>query len=640
MEQLGTILGQNLAIVSISRHGVLQGIRLLEHVPDATLYVPDASGHAEGHSASRVYHEPVGELLTRLFGDGHSLVVFGALGLVIRVLAPSLRSKNQDPAVVVVDEKAQHAISVLSGHRGGANSLTRFVARALGAVPVITTASDVHGLPALDLLGQEMGWELEDASGLLPAMAALVNEKPLLIFQDSGDLNWWKGPCPKHVRMVNTLDLCDLNAYHAMVLVTDRTLDQIIPKRWGVADLPPLVLYRPKTLVIGIGCERGVSEAEIEQAVRASLTQHGLAMTSVYCVASIDVKRDELGLKGFAHGHQLPIRWFTAEALGQVDSPTPSALVQRHVGTPGVAEPAAVLASHHGPLVVAKVKHGRVTVAIARDEKLSSRSGQIFVVGLGSGERADLTPRARVALEEAEVVLGYKKYLEQIQDLLTTKEVVPGELTKEYDRAEKTVQLAEEGKRVALVSSGDSGIYGMAGLVFEVLDERGWDSSSAIPVEVVPGVTALSSCASLLGAPLMHDFAAISLSDLLTPWSVIVNRLEAAAQSDFVIVLYNPKSARRVSQFVDACQLLLHHRPAHTVVGLISRAGRPGFRREVTTLGCLAECAVDMETTIFVGNASTRLVGDRMVTPRGYSQKTRPNSIAEGAVVRGVKATV
>ncbi len=314
-------------------------------------------------------------------------------------------------------------------------------------------------------------------------------------------------------------------------------------------------------------------------------------------------------------------------------------MVQRHMGTPGVAEPSAVLASGHGQLVLPKMKHGRVTVAVARVAQQASPPGHIVIVGLGPGERLDLTPRARMALAQADVVVGYQRYLDQIQDLLTHQEVIPGELTKERERAETTVARAEEGKHVVLVSSGDSGIYGMAGLVYEILDSRGWNASTGVHVEVVPGITALSSCASLLGAPLMHDFAAISLSNLLTPWPVIVKRLEAAAQGDFVIALYNPKSARRIAQFEEACQILLRHRSPETVVGLVARAGRPGFRREVTTLVHLHTCEVDMETTIFIGNASTRLVGDRMVTPRGYLGSTSPTSQSDHSPAQPMKAS-
>jgi cobalt-precorrin 5A hydrolase/precorrin-3B C17-methyltransferase len=538
--------------------------------------------------------------------------VFAALGLVVRTLASVLRDKRTDPGVVVVDEEAHHAVSLLSGHRGGANELARLVAGILGAEPVITTASDAQGFPALDLLGQEFGWRLEDETGLTAAMAALLNGDSLLVCQEAGEANWWKGDLPAHVQVTHCLEGLNLANFAAVVTVTDRVLPD------SVSGGPPLVVYRPRTLVVGIGCERGVTMDEIDEAVRACLSQHGLSLASLCMVASIDLKRDEPGMLSFADRYHLPVRWFSAEDLRRAGGPSPSPVVKRQVGTPGVAEPAALLASGNGPLVVPKMKQGRVTVAVARVAVALPRPGRIFLVGLGPGDRADLTPRAMAALTQADVVLGYRRYLEQVQDLLVGKGVIPGELTKERDRAEQTVRLALEGKTVTLVSSGDIGIYGMAGLVFEELALHNWTSDAGILVEVVPGITALSACAALLGAPLMHDFAAISLSDLLTPWPVIVQRLEAAAQADFVIALYNPKSARRREHLTAACRILLQHRSGETPVGLVARAGRAGCRTLVTTLQALPGCEVDMETTILVGNSSTRLLGGRMVTSRGY----------------------
>lgn len=618
--QSGRVGWEQVAIVTLTAHGTQQGRRLLEQAPGATLYVPERFVPPTAVPSIQGYREAIGTLAPRLFTEGRSLVLFAAAGLVVRILAPFLRDKRTDPGVVVLDEEARYAVSLLSGHRGGANALARAVADVLGAVPVITTASEAQGWPALDQLGQEVGWHLAEETGLAAAMAALVNGEALLVCQEAGVPAWGTGTFPPHVRMTGSLEGVNLTDYAALVMVTDRALPE--PR----VGWPPLVLYRPRTLAAGIGCERGVTAEEIEDAVRGCLARHGLSFASLFTVASLDLKQDEPGLLAFADRHRLPTRWYAAEALRRVGGPTPSSTVQHHVGTPGVAEPAARLASGNGALVAPKTKRGRVTVALARLVPSSSPPGRIFLVGLGPGDRADLTPRAMAALARAEVVLGYGRYLEQIQDLLTGKVVIPGELTRERDRATHTVLQALAGKTVALVSSGDIGIYGMAGLVFEELAQRGWTADAGIQVEVVPGITALSACAALLGAPLMHDFTAISLSDLLTPWPLIARRLDAAAQADFVIALYNPKSARRRTHLAEACRILLQHRSGETPVGLVVRAGRSGCRTLVTTLRNLPECEVDMETTVLVGNSSTRLVGGRMVTPRGY-----PTAIPEPA---------
>ncbi len=625
-EERGSAAWEAVAIVALTARGTQQGRRLLAQASGAVLYTQERFAQPVELPAVRLYREPVGELLPRLFAEGRTLVVFAALGLVVRTLAPVLRDKRADPGVVVVDEEAHHAVSLLSGHRGGANALTRLVAGILGAQPVITTASDQQGFPAFDLLGQEFGWRLEEETGLTAAMAALVNGDPFLVCQEAGEPNWWKGNLPAHVQVTHCLEGLNPADYAALVFVTDRVLPN------GFSGGPPLVVYRPRTLVVGIGCERGVTVDEIDGAVRACLSQHGFSLASLCTVASLDLKRDEPGMLSFADRYHLPLRWFSAEDLRRAGGPSPSPVVERQVGTPGVAEPAALLAGDNRSLVVPKMKYGRVTVAVARVAVAPPRPGRIFLVGLGPGDRADLTPRAMAALTQAEVVLGYRRYLDQIHDLLVGKEVIPGELTKERDRAEQTVRLALEGRTVALVSSGDIGIYGMAGLVFEELTLRHWTSDTGIPVEVVPGITALSACAALLGAPLMHDFAAISLSDLLTPWPVIVQRLDAAAQADFVIALYNPKSARRREHLTEACKILLQYRSGETPVGLVARAGRGGCQTQVTTLHALPECQVDMETTILVGNNSTRLLGGRMVTPRGYPAVTSGLAYEESAM--------
>ncbi|MGQ0812391.1 MAG: precorrin-3B C(17)-methyltransferase [Nitrospiraceae bacterium] len=606
------------AVVALTRCGYQHSLRLLAKAPGACVYVPAGMNPGDQFPTVQTYDQGLADLLPRLFRERQALVVFAALGAVVRILAPVLGDKRSDPAVIVVDEEARHVISVLSGHRGGANVLTRTVAEALHAVPVITTASDTQGLPSLDLLGRQFGWRLEDESGLTGAMAALVNGDPLLICQEAGERDWWESSLPDHVLVVYSLQNIDVDAYAAIVLITDRVLSPHLLEGVQGSSRPPLMLYRPRTLSVGIGCERGVTMETIDEAVRGSLVHFGLSFSSLLAIGSIDVKRDEPGLLACAARYDLPIHWYSSETLRAVGGPTSSEIVARYVGTPGVAEPAARLASGGGALVGSKMKHGRVTVAVARKDFCPMHSGRILLVGVGPGDRADMTPRAVDALRQADVVLGYRRYLEPLQDLLMSKRVIPGELTKERERAEQTVELAVEGNIVALVSSGDSGIYGMAGLVFEILAERAWDSREGVQVEVVPGITALSACAALLGAPVMHDFAAISLSDLLTPWSTIKQRLQAAAQADFVLGVYNPKSSRRATQFEEACSLLLRYRSGDTLVGVVHRAGRPGSQTTITTLACLPECEVDMETLVLIGNTTTKLVGDRMVTPRGY----------------------
>jgi precorrin-3B C17-methyltransferase len=245
-------------------------------------------------------------------------------------------------------------------------------------------------------------------------------------------------------------------------------------------------------------------------------------------------------------------------------------------------------------------------------------AGRLFVVGIGPGELALLTDQARAALRQAEVVLGYRAYLEQVAELLGRQRLEPFELGEEVARAERAVQLAAEGATVALVSSGDAGVFGMASPVWEAVERRLASGRPVPATEVVPGVTAALAAAALLGAPLGADWAAISLSDLLTPWEVIARRVELAAAADFVLALYNPTSSRRRWQIERARGLILGHRRPETPVGVVRRAFRPDQELLVTNLAGLPDTSIDMTTVLIVGAASTRLVAGRLVTPRGY----------------------
>ncbi len=249
--------------------------------------------------------------------------------------------------------------------------------------------------------------------------------------------------------------------------------------------------------------------------------------------------------------------------------------------------------------------------------------GKLFLVGFGPGAGEHLTFRARDAIAEAEVVIGYSTYIKLIEDLLEGKEVHRKGMSEELDRVHLAYDLAKAGRTVALVSSGDAGVYGMAGPTLEVIAERGWKGldDEEVEVEVVPGVTAVTAVASLVGAPLTHDFCTISLSDLLTPWPVIERRVEAAGAGDFVVALYNPQSKRRDWQLAATRDILLKHRAPTTPVAVVKSAYRKREHVVLTTLADVCEHEVGMLTTILVGNSNTRFAAGRMVTPRGYTNK-------------------
>ncbi|BAD76090.1 precorrin-3B methylase [Geobacillus kaustophilus HTA426] len=248
-------------------------------------------------------------------------------------------------------------------------------------------------------------------------------------------------------------------------------------------------------------------------------------------------------------------------------------------------------------------------------------SGKLLIVGFGPGSVDHMTKRAREAIEESDVIIGYKTYIELVRDLIVGKEIISTGMTEEVSRAQAAVKWAERGKTVAVISSGDAGLYGMAGLVYEVLIEKGWTKASPIEVEVIPGISAIHSCAALLGAPIMHDACTISLSDHLTPWELIEKRIDAAAAADFVIALYNPKSGRRTRQIVEAQRILLRHRSPETPVGLVKSAYRERQHIVLTDLAHMLDHEIGMLTTVIIGNSTTFVHDGVMITPRGYQRK-------------------
>lgn len=256
----------------------------------------------------------------------------------------------------------------------------------------------------------------------------------------------------------------------------------------------------------------------------------------------------------------------------------------------------------------------------AEDERTrrnrGDQSGKLFVVGIGPGDPGHMTERVQQVWAEVDVIAGYKTYIELIRPFLTDQQIVATGMRQEIDRCREAIRLAAEGHRVALVSSGDAGIYGMAGILIECLEQEGL---LELPLEIIPGITAANAAASMLGAPLMHDFAVISLSDLLTPWNVIEKRVRLAAEGDFVLAIYNPKSQGRVQHIESVREILLHYRRPQTPVGIVREALRGQESNvQMATLADFTNVPIDMLTTVIIGNSQTRNIGPYMVTPRGY----------------------
>ena len=597
------------ALVALSPGGLELARRLAAVLPAARVH--GLAGRAEG--ADEAFTETVPHL-RRLFAEGVPIIGVCAAGIIIRALAPGLADKRAEPPVVAVAEDGAAAVPLLGGH-AGANALARAIAAATGGVAAVTTAGDVRLGLALD--EPPTGWRVTNPDAAKDVVAALLAERPVALRVEAGDAGWLTGSA------ANFADDGELS-----VLVTERAVAE--PGR-------DLVLH-PPVLALGVGCERGAGAEELSALVDATLAAAGLAPDAVACVASLDLKMDEAAVHAAAGRLGVPARFFTAAEL-EAEAPrlaNPSEVVFRAVGVHGVAEGAALAAA--GPdatLVVEKTASARATCAVARATggieamAVGRAQGRLAVVGIGPGGPEWRTPEATHALAEAGDVVGYGLYLDLLGNLIAGAKRHETPLSQEEGRVRKALDLAAEGRAVALVSSGDAGIYALAALVFELLDAEDRPEWNRIALSVVPGVSALQAAAARIGAPLGHDFCAISLSDLLTPWPEIERRLGAAAAGDFIVALYNPVSKRRRRQLAAARDILAAGRPPGTPVVLARNLGRDGETVEVIRLDELTPDHADMLTVILVGNSRTRAIerGTKgwVYTPRGYADKKRSN---------------
>ncbi|WP_020130451.1 precorrin-3B C(17)-methyltransferase [Streptomyces sp. 303MFCol5.2] len=546
---------------------------------------------------TRVYDGPVGDAVRRAFAECEQLVCFLATGAVVRLVAPLLSDKTSDPGVVCVDEAGRFAVPVVGGHAGGANELALAVGELLGAQPVVTTATDAVGIPGLDSLGLPVEG---DVAGVT---RALLDGEPVALV---AEVAWPLPPVPFAERGSYTVRL------------TDRAVEP------GSGE----VLLRPPSLVVGVGASRGAPVDEVLDLVEGVLREAGLSVRSLAELATVDAKADEPGIVGAARRLGVPVVTYSAEELAGVEVPNPSDAPLAAVGTPSVAEAAALIGG--GELLVPKRKseraNGRPAMATCAVVRRPGR-GRLAVVGLGPGARDLLTPRAKAELRRASVLVGLDQYVDQIRDLLRPgTRILESGLGAEEERARTAVEEARRGRSVALIGSGDAGVYAMASPALA-------EASDDIDVVGVPGVTAALAAGAILGAPLGHDHVSISLSDLHTPWEVIERRVRAAAEADIVVTFYNPRSRGRDWQLPKALSILAEHREPTTPVGVVRNASRPDGTARLTTLSELDPAWVDMMTVVTVGNTATRNIAGRMVTPRGYRwQENSPEGSRDGSL--------
>jgi cobalt-precorrin 5A hydrolase/precorrin-3B C17-methyltransferase len=531
----------------------------------------------------------------RSWDDSSALLFIMATGIVVRTIAPLIKNKKEDPAVLVIDEEGKHVIPLLGGHQARANELATTLAALINANPVITTSSDINNLPALDLWIERCQLFIQNPSILPKIMSKFIENKKIKIYINSDLI---RVPIfPDHFQVAKEAKFAD-------IIITNKKLE---------LNEEQLILI-PRNLVVGLGFHDWVTSNEIEEAVKKVFTDEGLYFEALKGVATLEKKAKNEALQEFSRKYGLRVFSYTSEELQEVKGLSFSPIVERAVGVSSVCEQSAILASQ-GRLIIPKRVFKDLTIAVA--EAPYYVKGKVYVVGIGPGSLFYITPKAIKAIREAEVIIGYKTYINQIESLIKDKKVFAYGMTEEVKRAKTAIEYALKEMIVSVVSGGDPGVYGMAGLIFEILAQNNLE----VEVEVIPGISAFNAASSMIGAPIMNDFACISLSDRLTPWDEIEKRLEYVVKSDFVIILYNPKSSKRKENLTKAKEILLKYRDNNTPVAIVKNATREGEEVFLTTLEEMDSYPVDMNTTIIIGNSQSYIYKNFFITPRGYRRK-------------------
>ncbi len=594
---------------SFSALPLLERLRARKHVDQ--IFISDCSDLSEDKKILGLMKSKPIDFLKDHWQKNNKLIFVGSVGAVVRLISPFVKSKQNDPAIVVMDSKAKNVITILGGHKQGGDSFAIDLATALEAEAIFTSDSFTEKRVPLDCFGKGWGWERGGDNGdWRKLMISQSKEQKTIVFQSKGSKLW------QQLKACSNFSFLENNDQ-----ISFENIDLYIGQGKRNA-----CSWHPPSIIIGIGCERNTDEKMIQRAIEESFSKKGLSLLSIACLATIDKKNDEIGLLNLSERNKWPIYYFSALQLSKVKVPTPSNVVLNEMGTSSVAEAAALLkGSENGILIQEKQiyyskddEFGAVTIALVELKKpFAPHKGELHLIGSGPGELEMLTSDSRRALARCVAWIGYAPYLDCLDSIRRHDQVrIDSQLTFEKDRCLHAINLAKEGAKVALISSGDSGIYGMAGLALELwLDE----SVESRPLfQVHPGISSFQMAAAKLGAPFMHDFCSISLSDLLTPWNQIEKRIKSAAKGDFVIAIFNPKSIKRNWQLKKSFDLLLEYRDKSTPVAIARQLGRSEENIEIYTLESLPFNKVDMLTIVIIGNSQSFIKNNKFLTPRGY----------------------
>jgi cobalt-precorrin 5A hydrolase / precorrin-3B C17-methyltransferase len=563
-----------IAVLVLNQTSVETARRLMVALPGAVLY-----GSAKRTTGVDVSFEHFKPTVQELFAQDIPIVGLCAAGILIRSLAPVLGNKQHEPAVIAVASDGSAVVPLLGGLHG-ANELAGSIATALSITPAITTTGDLLFRTAL--LSPPAGYVLANPDDGKQFLADCIAGEAVCV---EGDAPWLSDSA------LSVRDVARLK-----ILVSDRFID--IP-----ADT---LVYHPRSLVLGVqredhlpSEERGLGyEGLLLAALESLLSDKSLSSLSLAGVVTTKEFAGDEGIRSISHNYKTPLRICESLVLSELNEVIQQDLAGYRLTLYQSAAPVDI-------------------------QQIGQPLGKLWVVGTGPGSAAWLTPEVKAALENTTDWVGYTTYLNQAEPWRRGQQRHDSDNRVELDRARLALNLAAEGRSVAVISSGDPGIYAMAAAVLEAIDRDRNPDWDCVELQICPGVSAMQAAAALVGAPLGHDFCVISLSDILKPWAEIERRLELAAQGDFVIALYNPISSQRTWQLDQAIELLLRHRSADVPVILAKDVGRPGQRIVTKSLGTLVGSDADMRTAILIGSSKTRVIKQLhqktwVYTPRHY----------------------
>ncbi len=585
---------------------ILKRLKKTEFVKD--IYIAGSSKD-NGKENELIKVQKPREILIKKWAEIDLIIFIGSIAASIRVINSFLTSKDQDPGVIVIDNKCSKIVPLIGLHQSNTQNIACQISNLFGGEIIETNNSNDQNFLNLDAFGNQWGWKrsgnIKDWSKLVIKQAK--NEK-IFCKQLSGNRLWKTSESGEIINQINEKETEKPDStFHVSVFKNNE-------RNWH----PPL-------LWIGIGCERNTSKELIANSLNNVLESRNLSEHSIAGFATVDIKENEKGILELAEEKNLPIKFFSKKDLSTIIVPNPSNIVQKEIGTPSVAEASCLLAAGEESKLleekrIFKNQSGAVTMAVAESKnQYNPTHGEIHIIGSGPGDISFLTNDARKALSRCTIWIGYKMYLDLIKSLSRSDQVlIESKITEEKERCSKAIKLAQEGIKVALISSGESGFYGMAGLLLELLQKIKRESRPYF--EVHPGISSIQLAAALSGAPLMNDFCSISLSDKLTPWSLIKKRIEGALLGDFVIALFNPQSIERNWQLKSVIDQCLKSRPCITPVLIARQVGRENQSKKFFTLNTIPFKEIDMLSIIIIGNSQTTLVDEIFLTPRGYLQ--------------------